>query len=219
MAASDDYLTQVTNRIPLNTPLRARIALELRATIAERVGRGQAVETVLAQLGSPQALAESYLSVEPLVAATFWSRAGAKVIDLLIVLAVGASLAGLLWIALGKAALYFMALPLVLVAFAFPLYAVFSEFFTDQTVGKRLLGLRVVRESGARISLGQSFVRQLPQFLQVFWIDIMFALFTDRSQRAFELLSQTRVVEVTPYELPDGSTVGDGGSRLSAVGR
>ncbi len=54
--------------------------------------------------------------------------------------------------------------------------------------------MRVVRESGARIGLGQSFVRQLPQFLQVFWIDVMFALFTERRQRAFEVLSHTRVV-------------------------
>jgi uncharacterized RDD family membrane protein YckC len=61
-------------------------------------------------------------------------------------------------------------------------------------VGKRLLGLRVVRESGARISFGQAVVRQLPMFLQVFWIDAMFALFTDRKQRAFEVLSKTRTV-------------------------
>ena len=54
--------------------------------------------------------------------------------------------------------------------------------------------LRVVRESGTRISLGQSIVRQLPMFLQIYMIDVLFALFTDRKQRAFELLSKTRVV-------------------------
>jgi hypothetical protein len=31
-------------------------------------------------------------------------------------------------------------------------------------------------------------------FVQVFWIDVMLALFTDRTQRAFEILSKTRVV-------------------------
>ena len=60
--------------------------------------------------------------------------------------------------------------------------------------------MRVVRESGARISLGQSLVRQLPQFLQVFWIDVLFALFTEHGQRAFELLSRTRVVMAFPEE-------------------
>ena len=59
------------------------------------------------------------------------------------------------------------------------------------------MGLRVVQESGAQIGLGQSVVRQLPVFFQVFWIDVLFALFTERSQRAFELLSKTRVV-MTP---------------------
>ena len=43
--------------------------------------------------------------------------------------------------------------------------------------------------------MGQAIVRQLPMFLQVYWIDVMFALFTDKSQRAFEMLSKTRVVQ------------------------
>lgn len=51
---------------------------------------------------------------------------------------------------------------------------------------------------GARISIGQSIVRQLPVVFQMFWIDVLFALFTDRSQRASELLSKTRVVSVRP---------------------
>jgi uncharacterized RDD family membrane protein YckC len=73
-------------------------------------------------------------------------------------------------------------------------YTITAEYRTGQTIGKRLMHLRVVRESGARISFAQSIVRQLPAFFQVFWIDAMFALFTERHQRAFELLSKTRVV-------------------------
>ena len=76
-------------------------------------------------------------------------------------------------------------------------YVILAESESGQTIGKRVMGLRVVQESGAQISLGQSVVRQLPVFFQVFWIDVLFALFTERSQRAFELLSKTRVV-ITP---------------------
>ena len=47
------------------------------------------------------------------------------------------------------------------------------------------------------IAEGQAIVRQFSMFLQVYWIDVMFALFTDKSQRAFELLSKTRVVTET----------------------
>jgi ABC-type uncharacterized transport system auxiliary subunit len=37
-------------------------------------------------------------------------------------------------------------------------------------------------------------LRQLPMLLQVFWIDVMFTLFTEKKQRAFEMLSRTRTV-------------------------
>ena len=58
------------------------------------------------------------------------------------------------------------------------------------------MGIHVVRESGARISLGQALLRQLPFFGQFFFIDALFALFTGRSQRAFEMLTRTRAVSV-----------------------
>ncbi len=78
----------------------------------------------------------------------------------------------------------------------FGFYTIVERVPPGQTIGKRLRGLRVVSETGARISLGQAIVRQLPMFLQVYWIDVMFALFTDKSQRAFEMLSKTRVVRL-----------------------
>ena len=197
MATGDDYISQVIARMPRTTPLRSQIALELRSHIAERVERGQPLEDVVRQLGDPAALGDSYLAAEPLVAASFWERGAAKTIDVLLFLAVGAPMAYLAWRLVGPWA-PFLVLPLIL---AFPLYPIVAEYRFDRTVGKRLLGMRVVQESGARIGLGQSFVRQLPQFLQVFWIDIMFALFTERSQRAFELLSHTRVVRARPEEV------------------
>ena len=75
MAATDDYISRVTSRIPLNTPLRTRIALDLRgARSPSGSSAASRSTTCCAQLGSPEALAESYLAAEPLVAATFWSR-------------------------------------------------------------------------------------------------------------------------------------------------
>lgn len=52
----------------------------------------------------------------------------------------------------------------------------------------------MVREPGTRIGLGQSLVRQLPIILQVIVVDALFAPFTPKRQRAFEILSKTRVV-------------------------
>lgn len=196
MVMGDDYISRVIDRMPRTTPLRTQIAMELRGHIVERVERGQPLDDVLRQLGDPAALGDSYLAAEPLIPASFWQRGAAKAIDALLFLGVVAPLGWLGWRLVGQFAIFM----LPLLVFAFPAYLVVAEYRFERTVGKHLLGLRVVQESGARISLGQSFVRQLPQLLQVFWIDVLFALFTERSQRAFELLSRTRVVAVRPEE-------------------
>ena len=81
MTTMDDYIKQVVDRMPSGTPLRAQIAQELTALIGERLSRGQSMDEVRRQLGDPASFADSYLSAEPLVAAAFWPRAGAKIVD------------------------------------------------------------------------------------------------------------------------------------------
>ena len=81
-----------------------------------------------------------------------------------------------------------------LIGMGFWLLSAVAETRYTRTPGKKLMGLHVVRESGTRIGFGQAIVRQLPAFLQIFLIDALFALFTERHQRAFELLSRTRTV-------------------------
>ena len=185
------YINTVIGLMPRDTPLRSQIATELEDHIGERVGRGEPMEDVLRQLGDPLALAESYLAAVPLTAAPFLRRAAAKLIDVLLFVALVAPPAWLTF----RREYFFLPLLLVLVGcILFAAYVVVAEYRLGYTVGKRLLRLRVVRESGARISLGQSVVRQLPQALEFFWVDVLFALFTEKSQRAFELLSKTRVV-------------------------
>jgi uncharacterized RDD family membrane protein YckC len=200
MTPADDYINRVLEHLPRGTPLREQIAMELRGTIADRLESGQSVEDVLRQLGNPTTLAESYLSAVPLVSATFLQRGIAKLIDVIVVVLTILVFVGLpiLLVASYKewpVLLGFGMFLMVLAAsFGFGLYTIVAEHRLGYTLGKRALGLRVVRESGAPIGLGQSVVRQLPMFLQVYWIDVLFALFTDKSQRAFELLSKTRVV-------------------------
>jgi len=189
--STEHYIQQVLDLLPPTTPTRAQIAIELRGHIAERIAGGQDESEVLRQLGDPRTLAESYLSAVPLVPVSFWRRAAAKAIDVMLLLAVIVPAACLAW--------YYERPWLLLGALVggslmFALYVIVAEAHAGETIGKHVMRLRVVRESGARISIGQSIVRQLPMFLQVFWIDVMFALFTEKHQRAFELLSKTRVV-------------------------
>jgi uncharacterized RDD family membrane protein YckC len=207
MTAADDYINRVLDQLPRDTPLRAQIGMELRGHIAERLESGQPVADVLRQLGDPTTLAESYLSAVPLVSASFLRRGGAKAIDVIVVVLTILLLVGPPSLLLARNEewwgflLGFGVLVVVLAAsFGFGLYTIVAEHWLGFTLGKRALGLRVVRESGAPIGLGQSIVRQLPMFLQVYWIDVLFALFTDKSQRAFELLSKTRVVCSGPYK-------------------
>jgi len=200
---TDLYIDRVLDYLPRATPRRQQIVLELRAHIAERTAAGHAEADVLRQLGDPLTLAESYLAALPLVSASFSRRAVAKIVDVLTAVIIVLPLAAMLWLgamqwlpsAVDLAAFAFLA-GIVGGTWLFAVYVIVAEARVGQTLGKRLLSVRVVRESGARISLGQSVVRQLPMFLEVFWIDVLFALFTEKSQRAFELLSKTRVVMV-----------------------
>lgn len=200
---ADAYIASVLDLMPRDTPLREQIALELRGHIAERLEQGVELEEILHQLGDPEKLAESYLTAVPLETATAGQRIGAKAVDAFVVLM---ALTPVIWLCTRIAPPEFPRLTLVLVmglvggCLLLGLYTVIAESTSDQTFGKRLMGSRVVRESGARISFGQALVRQLPIVFQVIWIDALFALFTERGQRAFEMLSKTRVVQVPPRE-------------------
>ena len=207
MTTADDYINRVLGHMPRATPLRTQIATELRGHISERVGNGQPLDDVLQHLGDPMTLAESYLAAVPLRAGSFWGRAAAKIVDFLVVLLPILAMLGAAWqfeitrlfgLSRDYAPPIMFFLAAVVGPVIFGIYTATAECVTGQTIGKQMFHLRVVRESGARISIGQAIVRQLPMFLQIAWIDVLFALATDKSQRAFEMLSKTRVVRVEP---------------------
>ena len=201
MSTMDDYIGSVLNNMPAATPNRSQIAMELRGHISERMASGQSLADVVRQLGDPVSLAESYLSAVPLTSASFGSRALAKIVDILAATAIMVPLA----FVLGQLIGFRNGFPFVILFAAFggssllAIGTIVAEYNAGQTPGKRLAGIRVVRESGARISVGEAIVRQLPMFTQVYWIDVMFALFTEKNQRAFEMLSKTRTVQAASH--------------------
>lgn len=200
---AERYIELVIGCMPPGTPSRDQIAMELKGHIAERLQHGQSLDEVLAKLGDPAALAASYLSALPLVSASFGARALAKLLDVVLVMAFVAPVAWFVW-RTAPLLSFFVILGIVL---AVPIYTIVMEFTRGHTMGKRAMGLRVVQESGLRLTLGRAIVRQLPILLNVFWIDMWFVLFTERKQRAFELLSKTRVVQTSPVEAPIVSAV------------
>jgi len=194
----DAYINRVLAALPPGMPRREQIAMELRGSISERVASGQPLPQVLDQLGDPSTLAESYLSAVPLVAGDFWSRATARLIDFAIPVVLLAPVSALIWFATPPEFVpVLLFVYLVVGGSVIAIYPMVAEAKYGKTIGKHLRGLYVVRESGARISAGQAVVRNLPFLLEFFWIDALFALFTDKRQRAFEMLSKTRVVRAT----------------------
>ena len=195
---TEQYVQAVLSHMPASMPRREQIGTELRSHIVERLERGMPLEEILRQLGDPTVLANSYLAEVPLALPHHGRRILAKAVDTVVVIlgmaAVAATAAGSAalinddWIWLG------VVQGIILGGILGSMYTVVAEWRYGTTIGKYLCDLRVVRESGGRISFGQSVVRQLPLFLQVGWVDALFVLFTDRRQRAFELLSKTRVV-------------------------
>jgi uncharacterized RDD family membrane protein YckC len=195
----ESYLAQLADAMPRMMPEREQIVADVRAHIEEELQRGEALDAVLARFGDPAYLAASYLSEVPLISASFWRRAAAMAIDVAIPAAIAVALAVMAGQISPDTMLFDAAIVGVFaVTIGFVAYILVGESRFGQTLGKHWLDLLVVRESGARISVGQAIVRLLPCVLHVWWIDVFFALFTDKRQRAFELLSKTRVVTIDP---------------------
>ena len=77
------------------------------------------------------------------------------------------------------------------------LYFPILEGRFGQTLGKRLLGIRVLHESGLPIGFKEAILRRLPFYFDFWPIDGLFVLFTAKKQRAFDIVARTVVVRET----------------------
>ncbi|NRQ35538.1 RDD family protein [Nonomuraea sp. NN258] len=84
---------------------------------------------------------------------------------------------------------------------SFLYYWLLHAFWNGQTLGKKLFGLRVVRETGQRITVGQAALRQL--VAAVLWaiccvgalVDLGWILFDPRKQAVHDKAAKTVVVD------------------------
>lgn len=144
----------------------------------------------------------------PLVLATPVSRFLAWIVDVFVIAVLGS--------ALGAALMFFAVISLELHGALFTVgyfiisigYAMFMEWrFRGQTIGKRVLGLRVMDEQGLHLSAGQIILRNLMRFVDMlpgpYMLGGLCCFFSSRSQRLGDMAANT-VVVVTPkiYE-PD----------------
>lgn len=213
--APQEYIRQVLARVPHASPHRNRIALDLQVHLEEALSAGEPLSTILERMGDPREVARGYLAEAEPRHAPHPRRILAFLLDMLVGVAflaavgllAGAEIATLEVLGAGEAGaptdwsrlgFYLTLAATALAAFVLALgYFPVLEGRYGQTLGKWLTGLHVVRDDGLRIGYKEAIVRRIPFFLEFFWIDALVALFTERRQRAFDLVASTVVVEVS----------------------
>ncbi len=205
---AESYIQEVLHNMLAPRDKKQRIEADLRAHFLEAEAAGQQADAVIGRLGTPAELAAEMMSQVKLVYAPYWCRAAAFLLDILIVMAAGALYFGVLLV-LGAeltcgvdpglrvnspVALAFAVLGGIAFGGVFLLYFPLAEARFGRTPGKAALGLRVVRENGLPIGYKEAFLRRLSFFFNIFWLDAIFVFFTEKRQRAFDIIAKTVVI-------------------------
>ncbi|NIR58500.1 MAG: RDD family protein, partial [Gammaproteobacteria bacterium] len=153
-------------------------------------------------MGAPEDVAREFLAQLDLRPATLLRRGAAFLIDValglvllapVLLLASVAFEGGLDW---GTGPPWFTILIVAGVALALSIpvlsvvYFPLLEGLWGQTIGKRAVGICVVKETGERADWAAVIIRRFPFYFDFFWLDALFAPFTKRRQRAFDLVAR-----------------------------
>ena len=202
MKPIDRYIDDVMRNVFATREDRERLEADLRSHFAAGEAEGRPAREILDGLGTPAEVATAFNAELEFAYAGFWQRLVAFIGDfgllaVFTVPVVGLGLVmgvvgeepgevGIFWIIV--CGLMFLAVMGIWI-FYFPLL----ESHSGKTLGKHLMRIRVLRENGAPIGLGQAFVRRLSLFFEMLWIDALFIPFTDKRQRALDIIAKTVV--------------------------
>lgn len=208
--AAEDYLARVMKELPRPLPERGRIEDELRSHLADRLeaAMGGTPEQALSRMAPPEEVARDYLAEISFEDAPLGKRVGAFLVDALAGTAALTPIWIFLWLSflpqleLQPPLTYgWVLLPLLFitkmaaaVAILSIIYFPVAEAIWGRTLGKLAVGIYVTREDGRAAGWVPAILRRLSFLLEIFWIDAVFALFTKRRQRAFDLVARTVVV-------------------------
>ncbi len=203
MSQQERYIQSVHEHVFVCQEDWLELEADLKAHFAADRDKDRTEAETIARLGDPEEVAASVMSGRQLAFAGFWLRAVAFLVDF-ILLGV-ASLPALMILGPLAAALdhgdgnavwmILIGVPIGITLLGlWIVYFPLAEALYGKTLGKHLFGLRVLTESGTRISAGQAILRRLPFYLEIFVIDALFAPFTDKKQRAFDMVAKTVVV-------------------------
>lgn len=204
----DRYVREVLACIHLPAGDERRIEADLRAHFEEALAAGDSVEAAIARMGPPREVAAEFMAQARLRYAGFWRRLVAFLVDLAMIIPIIAVLSVLGIVlsnlvprepqgtgyVIGSILIAFLVATGAVAVGTMLLYFPILEGRFGQTVGKRLLGLRVLKEDGLPIGYKEAFLRRLSFYFDFLVVDAVFIPFTDKKQRAFDIIARTVVV-------------------------
>ena len=207
---ADRYIEEVLRRVVLPSSRRDSLRADLREHFTAEEEGLEPVEEVIQRLGEPEEVAASFMEGVELRFSGIWPRFVAFCADFgfcsLVVIPAfifGTMLASAVESEVSQFYSFILfccfAVSCLTALGVFIFYFPILEHLYGWTLGKKLMKLRVVTEQGAPIGLGAAVIRRLPFYFELLWLDGIFAPFTEKKQRAFDLVAKTVVVRE-----PDG---------------
>jgi uncharacterized RDD family membrane protein YckC len=200
---AERYVNEVMSRIPLPIPGRQEFEDDLRSHIKSALEAGERPNDIISSMGFPDEVALSFIAQKKLNYGYFSQRLGAFLIDLMfLVTAFGllfsagsalqphdsqyGSLAGII--------VFILQFIFTMMIFSLFIYFPVAEGRFGQTIGKKAMNLWVLKENGLPIGYKEAIIRRIPFYFKIWWLDILFILFTGKRQRAFDMIAKTVVV-------------------------
>lgn len=209
MNAIDQYVNAVIHNLTVRPEDRQRIEADLRAHLEEATQAGEPLQAVLDRMGSPEEVASAFMAQVELKYASFGRRLVAFIIDIALLL-LALLVFGVIVLALNNLIPAHPESPLnyafggliilVMISAALSAMSIFLLYFPllegrfGQTIGKKLLEMRVLKENGLHIGYKQAFLRRISFYFDIFPFDALFVLFTEKRQRGFDIIARTIVV-------------------------
>lgn len=202
MSRMEKYIKEVLSHIHAPNTEKQRLEEDLRTHCEEALKSDEAVDEVIRKLGKPEDVAQSFMSEIQLHYAGFWRRLGAFILDILFCLNITLPFLLLIAATFGLDEDEMNLIVFVLLLFfglgatgVFLLYFPLLESRFGQTLGKKFFHLWVIAESGKKIGIGQAILRRLSMFFDFLWLDALFIPFTEKKQRALDIVARTAVIK------------------------
>ncbi|MCB2212393.1 RDD family protein [bacterium] len=218
MSRLEHYFRDVRMHLAAKSADKDRFLTDLREQVMAMQEAGLSEDEIANKLGPPRQVAAEFMQSRPLKYANILERFVAFMLDaalstmfifpgvfLLLVVPMGLADPDVFfsfnWGGINPPQVHINAIELVLISLTALtatgialLYFPVMESVFGWTIGKRVLGMRVLKEDGSPIHLGTALVRRLSYYFDILALDALFIPFTSNRQRAFDMVAKTVVV-------------------------